>query len=125
MTDLTITKTGCANIDENQSFIFTVTGGDLPKTGLKVVVTGNGTDTIKGLKVGTTYTITEDTGWSWRYTPEGGEQKKTLDVDKSKNTVTFTNERKEDKWLNGCSWAENNWAFGKKKTDKNPNGETN
>ena len=41
------------------------------------------------------------------------------------NTVTFTNTREMDKWLNGCSWAENNWAFGKKKTDKNPNGETN
>ena len=125
LADLTITKTGCANIDEHQSFIFTVTGEGLPPAGLKVVVTGNGSVTIKGLKVGTTYTITEDTGWSWRYTPEGGEQKKTLDVDKSKNTVIFSNERTESKWLNGCSWAENNWAFGKKKTDKNPNGETN
>ena len=123
--DLTITKSGCANIDEHQSFIFTVTGGDLPAAGLKVVVTGNGSVTIKGLKVGTTYTITEDTGWSWRYTPEDGEQKKTLDVDKSKNTVIFSNERTEPKWLNGCSWAENNWASGKKKTDKNPDGETN
>ena len=89
------------------------------------MVTGNGSVTIKGLKVGTTYTITEDTGWSWRYTPEDGEQEKTLDVDKSKNTVIFSNERTEPKWLNGCSWAENNWASGKKKTDKNPEGETN
>ena len=123
--DLTITKTGWQDIDENQSFIFTVTGGDLPKAGLKVVVKGNGSVTIKGLKVGTTYTITEDTGWSWRYTPTAEEQKKTLDVDKSKNTVIFSNERTEPKWLNGCSWAENNWASGKKKTDKNPDGETN
>ena len=123
--DLTITKTGCADIDENQSFIFTVKGEGLPTEGLKVVVTGNGSVTITGLKVGTTYTITEDTGWSWRYTPTAKEQKKTLDVDKTQNTVTFTNERKEDKWLNGCSWAENNWASGKKKTDKNPDGETN
>ena len=125
MADLTISKQGCEAIDENQSFIFTVTGGELPEAGLKVVVKGKGSVTIKGLKVGTTYTITEDTGWSWRYTPEDGEQKKTLDVDKTKNTVSFANKRSEDKWLNGCSWAENNWAFGKKKTDKNPNGETN
>lgn len=132
--DLTITKTGCANIDENQSFIFTVTGGDLPDEGLKVVVKGNGSVTIKGLKVGTTYTITEDTGWSWRYTPTAKDGKTAepaqdielqAEVNGYKNTVTFNNSRTQDKWLNGCSWAENNWAFGKKKTDKNPDGETN
>ena len=39
--------------------------------------------------------------------------------------MIFSNERTEPKWLNGCSWAENNWASGKKKTDKNPDGETN
>ena len=132
--DLTITKTGCANIDEHQSFIFTVTGGDLPDEGLKVVVKGNGSVTIKGLKVGTTYTITEDTGWSWRYTPKTEDGKTDqpaqdielrAEVNGYENIVTFNNFRTQDKWLNGCSWAENNWAFGKKKTDKNPNGETN
>ena len=116
--DLTISKTGCANIDENQSFIFTVTGEGLPAAGLKVVVTGNGSVTIKGLKVGTIYTITEDTGWSWRYTPEDGEQEKTLDVDKSKNTVIFSNERTEPKWLNGCSIKVNNWK--KKAGEESP-----
>ena len=116
--DLTISKQGCEDIDENQSFIFTVTGGDLPDEGLKVVVKGNGSVTIKGLKVGTTYTITEDTGWSWRYTPKTEEQKKTLDVDKTKNIVTFTNERKEGKWLNGCSIAVNFWESKEKITRK-------
>lgn len=116
--DLTITKTGCANIDENQSFIFTVTGEGLPTEGLKVVVTGNGSVTIKGLKVGTTYTITEDTGWSWRYTPEANGQEHTMVADKTQNTVTFTNERKEDKWLNGCSIKVNNWK--KKAGEESP-----
>ena len=134
LTDLTISKSGCANIDEHQSFIFTVTGEGLPPAGLKVVVTGNGSVTIKGLKVGTTYTITEDTGWSWRYTPKAKDGKTAepaqdielqAEVNGYKNTVTFNNSRTQDKWLNGCSWAENNWAFGKKKTDKNPDGETN
>ena len=133
--DLTITKTGCDEaIDENQSFIFTVKGEGLPTEGLKVVVTGNGSVTIKGLKVGTTYTITEDTGWSWRYTPTAKDGKTAepaqdielqAEVNGYKNTVTFNNSRTQDKWLNGCSWAENNWASGKKKTDKNPDGETN
>ena len=118
LTDLTISKSGCANIDEHQSFIFTVTGGDLPAAGLKVVVKGNGSVTITGLKVGTTYTITEDTGWSWRYTPEDGEQEKTLDVDKSKNIVIFNNNRTEPKWLNGCSIEVNNWK--KKAGEESP-----
>lgn len=116
--DLTISKSGCANIDEHQSFIFTVTGEGLPAEGLKVVVTGNGSVTIKGLKVGTTYTITEDTGWSWRYTPEANGQEHTMVADKTQNTVTFTNERKEDKWLNGCSIKVNNWK--KKAGEESP-----
>lgn len=112
--DLTISKRGCKDIDENQSFIFTVKGEGLPTEGLKVVVKGNGSVTIKDLKVGS-YIVTEDTGWSWRYTPTAKEQKKTLDVDKTKNTVIFSNSRSEDRWLNGCSIEVNNW---KKKADE-------
>ena len=118
LTDLTISKQGCEAIDENQSFIFTVTGGELPEAGLKVVVKGNGSVTITGLKVGTTYTITEDTGWSWRYTPTANGQEHTMVADKTQNTVTFTNERKEDKWLNGCSIKVNNWK--KKAGEESP-----
>lgn len=122
--DLTISKQGCEAIDENQSFIFTVTGAGLPAAGLKVVVTGNGSVTIKGLKVGTTYTITEDTGWSWRYTPTAKDGKTAepaqdiklqAEVNGYKNTVTFNNSRTQDKWLNGCSIEVNNW---KKKADE-------
>ena len=124
MADLTISKSGCANIDEHQSFIFTVTGEGLPAAGLKVVVKGNGSVTITGLKVGTTYTITEDTGWSWRYTPTAKDGKTAepaqdielqAEVNGYKNTVTFNNSRTQDKWLNGCSIEVNNW---KKKADE-------
>lgn len=82
------------------------------------MVTGNGSVTITGLKVGTTYTITEDTGWSWRYTPTAEVQKKTLDVDKTQNTVIFSNSRSEDRWLNGCSIKVNNWK--KKAGEESP-----
>ncbi|MBD9221235.1 MAG: hypothetical protein EGQ46_03545 [Clostridiales bacterium] len=47
--DLTITKTGWEAIDENQSFIFKVVGDNFEK---KVVIKGNGSVTIKGLKRG-------------------------------------------------------------------------
>lgn len=103
--DLTITKTGAEDIDENQSFIFTVTGPD--GFNAKVVIQGNGSVTIKGLKVGT-YTVTEDTRWSWRYTPQGGDsQKIALSSATKANTVTFTNKRSNGKWLGGDAYELN------------------
>ena len=112
LADLTISKQGCEDIDENQSFIFTVTGGDLPNDGLKVVVKGNGYVTIKGLKVGE-YTVTEESGWSWRYKVTNGDSGSNSITQaiqpNQENKFAFNNRRTVDKWLNGCSWAVNNW----------------
>lgn len=99
--DLTITKKGWDTIDEKQSFIFTVTGPD--GFNAKVVIQGNGSVTIKGLKVGT-YTVTEDTDWSWRYTPQGGDSQKITLSATEPNTVTFTNKRSNGKWLGGDAY---------------------
>ena len=114
ITDLTISKSYGENgpYDPNQSAVFTVTGGDLG-TGLKVVLNaGNGFKvTIKGLNVGTEYTVTEDNNWTWRY----GQQNSTsitLQADAAKNTVTFTNSLQNRKWLTGGAWCDNNWAKG-------------
>lgn len=108
--DLTIYKTGAEDIDENQSFIFTVTGPN--NFSAKVVIQGNGSVTIKGLKVGT-YTVTEDTSWSWRYTPQGGDsQKITLSATEANNTVTFTNKRSNGKWLGGDAYKPNKLKAG-------------
>lgn len=101
--DLTITKTGAEDIDENQSFIFTVTGPN--NFSAKVVVQGNGSVTIKGLKIGT-YTVTEDTDWSWRYTPKNKTQNITLQP-AGKNEVTFINSRSKGKWLGGDAYNHN------------------
>lgn len=102
--NLTITKSGAEDIDENQSFIFTVTGPD--GFNAKVVIQGNGSVTIKGLKVGT-YTVTEDTDWSWRYTPQGGDSQKITLSATEPNTVTFTNKRSNGKWLGGDAYKLN------------------
>ena len=103
MADLTITKSGAEDIDENQSFIFTVTGPN--DFSAKVVIQGNGSVTIKGLKIGT-YTVTEDTDWSWRYTSQNGRQSITLRP-AEKNEVTFTNSRSKGKWLGGDAYKHN------------------
>lgn len=102
--DLTISKEGWESIDENQSFVFTVSGEN--GLNMQVVITGNGHKTIKGLPSGT-YTITEDTGWSWRYTTESQQTVKPEDVDNGKVTVTFDNSRSKIKWLNGCAYKDN------------------
>lgn len=111
ITDLTITKTYAdgAPKDPNQSAVFTVTGDG---TSIDVVIHGNGSVTIKGLKVGTTYTVTEKTGWTWRYTPDENEKKITLNADANLNKVEFTNTLTKNKWLTGGAWCDNSWAKG-------------
>lgn len=112
--DLTITKTGADTKDPNQTFIFNVTGpGDYST---KVVIQGNNSVTITGLKVGGTYTVEEDTSWSWRYEPEG-ENSKTVTIAASGNTVTFKNTRNNDKWLDGNAVAVNTYENTKKSGD--------
>lgn len=101
--DLTITKQGWENIDENQSFLFDVTGPD--GYSQRVVINGNGSVIIKGLKIGT-YTVTEVTNWSWRYTANSSFQSIELKPAKT-NTVNFTNTRNKDKWLGGDAYCKN------------------
>ena len=106
--DLTITKQGWNTIDENQSFIFTVTGPN--DFSAKVVIQGNGSVTIRGLKIGE-YTVTEDTGWSWRYTPQNCTQSITLNPAET-NAVTFVNTRSKHKWLGGDAYKPNKLKAG-------------
>lgn len=105
--DLTIQKEGCAEIDENQSFLFRITGPN--GFSMEVTVQGNTSKTIKGLQMGT-YTVTEVKSWSWRYKCQhNGQIVKPEDVVNGKAEVTFTNERDFVFWLNGCAFADNRW----------------
>lgn len=106
LADLTISKSGVQDIDENQSFIFTVEGMGVK---LDVVINGNNSVTIKDLPIGD-YKVVENTDWSWRYTPAfGGEQTRTLVVDDD-NTVSFSNNRSWIYWLSGDSYNENQFT---------------
>ena len=109
LANLTITKSG-ANmaIDENQTFIFNITGPN-GYTG-RVVIRGNESVTIKGLKVGT-YTVTEESAWSWRYNPKVGTQTVTLTGGQT-STVEFKNVRGEVKWLDGSAYKNNIFGQG-------------
>ena len=105
LTDLTISKTGWQEIDENQSFIFDVYHGNTLIT--TVVIHRTGTATIKDLTVGETYRVVERETWSWRYKASNADQSFTLKPPGSDNTVKFENSRVKALWLNGCAAAKN------------------
>lgn len=106
--DLTIKKEGCAEIDENQSFLFRITGPN--GFSMEVTVQGNGSKTIKGLQMGG-YTVTEVKSWSWRYKCKDNDRKVTPDSVKDGSAeLTFHNDRTNSSfWLNGCAFMDNVW----------------
>lgn len=103
---LTITKIGG---NENEPYVF-----DVYKDGKKytqVTVVGNGSETIYELPVGT-YTIQEDTNWSWRFIPTIGNGVE-LKNGSDSGTITCTNKLDTNQWLNGFSQVIRN-IFGAK-----------
>lgn len=111
--DLTIEKKAASdsNIDRNQTFVFRVQGEGVD---MQVVITGTNKQVIKNLPVGD-YTITEDTNWSWKYTPVGGSATQELKSDSIHDgaaTVTFENKNNGTNWLTSLAKAINTWAGG-------------
>lgn len=93
---LTITKTGG---NANEPYVF-----DVFKDGVKyseVTVWGNGTEKLFELPVGT-YTIQEDTGWSWRYSANDGGSAE-LTAQNPTGSITCVNTKNNHQWLNGFS----------------------
>ena len=93
---LTISKTGGAS-DEPYVFI-------IKKDGVKyseITIVGNNSETIYELPVGT-YTIEEDTGWSWRFSANNGGSAE-LTAENHTGSITCNNNKTENYWLNGFS----------------------
>lgn len=118
--DLTIQKTAKAGttIDSNQTFVFKVKNNGNGKT-MEIVITGEGQKTVKGLPMGS-YTITEDTGWSWQYQPTGGASQ-TITVSETSKTVTFENEKTSTNWLTSLAKALNVWSSDGTTITRDPN----
>lgn len=113
--DLSIRK----NLNEKpeQSFVFKVEGPD----GFTMTIAmgddefqlENGlwtcTKKITGLKSGN-YTVTEDQGWSWKYSVQGDARKDAVADSNQNLSVTFTNDRNSSNWLGGSHSVENDFA---------------
>lgn len=95
---LTINKEVAKLYGANDSFIFNVVGEGNIKYEAKVVINGAGSATLTGLPVGN-YTVTEDTGWSWRYTCDSNTKSTVLSSAKDKDSVTITNKLDDNKYL--------------------------
>lgn len=93
---LSITKQGGA---DNESYVF-----DVLKDGEKyseVTVWGNSTETLVELPIGT-YTISENVGWSWRYSANNGGSA-ALTAQNPTGSITCVNTKNNNQWLNGFS----------------------
>lgn len=101
---LNITKAGGAN---DESYVFTVKKNGEPYS--EVSIEGNTSQTIYELPVGT-YTITENTGWRYSASYSGDA---TLSATTPGGTITCTNTKNNDQWLNGFSAIVRN-TFGQK-----------
>lgn len=95
---LTVNKSVAKTYSNNDSFIFNVVGkGNVPYNA-QVVITGNGSAILTGLPVGN-YTVTEDTGWSWRYTCDSSTKSTVLSSANANDSVTITNKLGDNKYL--------------------------
>jgi len=102
-TELTIKTVSTAENDENQAFVFRVTGKkdtDTAGIDLTVTIVGNGEATITKLPVGE-YTVVELTDWSWRYENQTATRELTLEYSATGNVVEYDNSRQHEKWLDG------------------------
>ena len=93
---LAVTKTGGA---AGEPYVFTVYRDGSKYS--EVTIVGNGSETIYELPVGS-YTISEDEGWSWRYNGTEGAAVD-LSKDNTSGSITCTNSKNENYWLNGFS----------------------
>lgn len=119
--NLTIQKTAKdgTTIDQNQTFVFHVKGNN-NDVDMQVVITGANKQVIKDLPVGE-YTITEDTSWSWKYTPTSKDQfVTTSDINNGTATVTFENENKGTNWLTSLAKALNVWKDNGQAVERDP-----
>ena len=126
--DLLITKTLTAPAEEDQTYIFEVTGTTRePEStySLTVTLTIKEGDTVAQVLVANipdgTYTVTEKQAWSWRYNqtscefhPKDGavisETTFTVAIENPEWVAEFTNSRTDQFWLSGDSYCENWWG---------------
>lgn len=132
--NLVIEKIVTGEVNPDQSFMFTIKGKDGTHTagyGTTIVIpsekfsdsdgdgSGTASITISGLPIGS-YTVTEDTEWSWRYKVTNPSDGSVTVIPSASQTASFTNVRSNTKWFDGEAWCKN--IFAAKGIDKKTEG---
>lgn len=109
---LTISKAVTGDgANPNQTFVFDVKDST-GKVVITIVLKDGDSKTITGLAVGT-YTVTEDTNWSWSYSIVGDNNKTaTLSSTMPSATVAVTNHYNSHNWLTSIADVINTWISG-------------
>lgn len=107
---LTISKAVTGDgANPNQTFVFDVKDST-GKVVTTVVLKNNERKTITGLAVGT-YTVTEDTNWSWSYSIVGDNNKSaTLSSTTTSAVIAVTNHYNSHNWLTSIADVINKWV---------------
>lgn len=92
--------------DGEQTFMFNITDGTLNMT-VALTIPDGGTSASKQITLPSgTYTVTEDSDWSWKYEKNN----QSFEVTKDGDTAEFTNTRNDKNWLGGSHSVENHFA---------------
>lgn len=103
----TLTKELTAAADGEQTFVFHIEGTGVDMT-VALTIPNGGTSASKQITLPSgTYTVTEDTDWSWKYdmTSSSG-----TTVSQQNDEAIFTNTRNDKNWLGGSNSVENDFA---------------
>lgn len=105
---LTITKKMAAGTtaDDGERFVFNIYKDAMSDPYMTVAVEAGKSVTINNLPAGT-YTVEEDTSWSWRFESQLNNETVTINAKNPTAEITCTNSRANEQWLNKYDWAVN------------------
>lgn len=106
--ELTVIKSGLSNGDSALVQV-NVTHNNSTDTYLLALNANNNPQTITGLTVGATYTVTELNGWTWEYADTSAISG-TIDADAKKNQVTVNNTKNTETWMHDESAIKNDFS---------------
>ena len=103
----TLTKNLSAAADGEQTFVFHIVGGEGVDMTVALTIPDDGNYASKQITLPSgTYTVTEDSDWSWKYEKNN----QSFEVTKDGDTAEFTNTRNDKNWLGGSHSVENHFA---------------
>lgn len=103
----TLAKKLTTAADGEQTFVFHIVGGEGVDMTVALTIPDDGNYASKQITLPSgTYTVTEDSDWSWKYEKNN----QSFEVTKDGDTAEFTNTRNDKNWLGGSHSVENHFA---------------